>query len=593
MRIKQLAPNLANKIAAGEVVERPASIVKELIENAIDAQADSITIHLEKGGLHKILVADNGIGIEKEDLPLTIAPHATSKIYQIDDLYNIQTLGFRGEALASIHAISRLSIRTKTAESDNGWIFQNEKLSPSACHLGTEISIQDLFFNVPARLKFMRAPATELRHCLQVIHRTALAQPHIHFKIFSNGKLHLECPAATNDEEGLKRAKTLLGEEFAAAAQPIHIEHGNWRLYGLIAHPPFSRAQADMQFWDINQRFIRDKQLGAAARRAFRDQMYHDRHPGYILHLHLPASEVDVNVHPAKHEVRFHNRTLFDFIYQSLRNAISQPLSSSPNLPPLTSSANNPQKASHKPRQSLPLQPSQHAQQSYQTFIQNAIPQATNHISEQPKKMAHDGHLAPANEGNTPLGDAIAFVHGAFIISQTEDGLCFIDAHGAHERILYERLKNGLESKQMAAQRLLVPVPITLNRQEKAVIEEYSDHFKKLLFEIDMVGDQSAIIRQIPSLLMDANMAQLISDTLSDLAELEQSERGTQRINALLSSIACHRAVRANRQLSIHEMNDLLRQLERTQSATVCNHGRPIIHHVTLKTLDGWFMRGQ
>ncbi len=588
MPIKILPPALANQIAAGEVIERPASVVKELVENAIDAKADTIKIQLQKGGIGRICVIDNGIGLSQADLKLAVEAHATSKITQSSDLFNIQTLGFRGEALSSISAVSRLSITSKTKADEHGWIWRNEDIKPIACSEGTEVQLDDLFFNVPARKKFLRAESTEYRHCLNTIHRLVLANPHCAFVVEHNGKQVFRCEQSSDTTSQLARIRQVLGKDFCEAAVEIKFKQGDFSLHGFVAKPVFSRAQNDMQYWYVNQRMVKDKLLSGAVRRAYRDMMYHDRQPAYVLYFDLPASEVDVNVHPAKHEVRFRQTGAFDFIRQAVHHTISRPIKeqdeANKNNPPVVSRdlpVQSQQLVFQRPTgHSSPRSPAANSSR-----LESYIP-----FANEPEPRAQTVDLASMN---APLGEALAFVHGAFILSTTELGICVVDAHGAHERILYEKLKAAYQNNNLSAQTLLVPISLSLSSDERELLNSHNDHFTALKFIIEPASDNAAIIRQIPSLLLNMDIKQLVHDTLSDLLQESDSHRMRQNIEALLSTIACHSAVRANRMMNLNEMNALLRQLENVESGEVCNHGRPIIQHFPVAEMDAWFKRGK
>ena len=594
--ICQLPAETASQIAAGEVVERPASIVKELVENALDAGSHYVNIQLEQGGLKRIVVKDDGCGIAKDQLPLTTLAHATSKIRTLDDLDCITTFGFRGEALASIESVSRFSIQSRNEQAEHGWEWSEQLIKPTAMDKGTTVSVVDLFYNVPARRKFMRAQSTEFKHCLSVIHRMALAHPEVAFSVDHNGKSVFKCGVSQDSASLLKRIGQICGDEFSNALIEIDVKQESLHLTGFLAQSTFSRAQSDMLFWYVNRRSVKDGLLNAAARRAYQDQMYQSRHPAFILNLTLPANQVDVNVHPAKSEVRFRSHQVFQFIQQVINHVITRPIAQQTvtyrgddrpkisrsiggNHSELTTPHAQGQtvdSVSHSPNRSPSFA-------EYAGFIQDIKPRVIQEADNGVYPKAFD----------RVLGEAIAFIHGVYILSQTQLGLCIVDAHGAHERVLYEQLKQAHDTNRLSAQKLLVPVSLSLSVNEVQLLNQHHSHFEALQFDIDVVSDRSAIVRQIPSLLLDVDIAQLIKDTLADWQQEHGSVRVMRQIHDLLSSVACHGAVRANRAMNVHEMNALLRQLEKVESGSVCNHGRPIVQHFSLSAMDKWFKRGQ
>ncbi len=584
MKIKLLSNELSNQIAAGEVVERPASVIKELIENAIDANATEINIHLEKGGLKSIIVNDNGHGIDKEDLPRTVWSHATSKIASSSDLESIETLGFRGEALASINAVSHFSITSRTADAPHSWKFSDGDVQPSAGTVGTNVSIRELFYNLPARRKFMRSESTEFRQCLNTIHRLSLGWPHCGFSVSHNQRNVFKCAAGTDEESFKQRILQICGEEFKESMIAIDVTQGDLRLHGFLAKPVFSRPQGNMQYWFVNNRIVRDKLLSGAAKRAYRDQMYHDRFPAFICYLQLPPNAVDVNVHPEKSEVRFRDTNIFSFIQQAIHHVITRPIKDSAkgtplvkkNIPVLENPKLPMQKASYSSYQANSSNNPQ-SFQDYALFVKDSNPLEYTSVDTE-----------------HPLGEAVAYIHGVFIISMTQNGMCVVDAHGAHERILYQKLKKHLDATSLTAQQLLVPISLSLSANEFSVLQMHQSHFESLKFIIEPASNSAAIIRQIPSILINSDIKKTVLDALSDLSlESVHSERIQTNIDSFLSTIACHAAVRANRPMNITEMNLLLRQLENTESGEVCNHGRPIIRNFNMSEMNSWFKRGQ
>lgn len=613
-KIRQLDNRLANQIAAGEVVERPASVVKELLENAIDAHARVITIDIEEGGVKRIRITDNGVGIAEEDLTLALARHATSKIASIDDLEAVATLGFRGEALASIASVSKLSITSNTTDLPaNGRAAYCEgrdmqvSVSPQAHPLGTTLDIRDLFYNTPARRKFLRTQRTEYVRIEEVVKRTALAHPDVAFVLSHNGKVIHRLPAGSSDSDLQRRVIGVCGDAFAHQSVVIdRVAHG-LSLRGWVGLPTFSRAQADLQYFFVNGRVVKDKVITHAVRQAYRDVLYGGRHPAYALFLELDANRVDVNVHPTKHEVRFRDsRSVHGFVFSTLGRTLAEVRpgdhANDATVPALeTSSFEQVPMGLEVPRNlsvgaldypdaevssSGTSTISDSRAQTPQSLAQTAFSRGSRPLDAAPMAAA-SGEEVP------PLGFAVAHLHGAYVVAQNANGMVLVDAHAAHERITYERLKSARASHGLARQPLLVPISLHLSSTEMASFEEFSSAFDSLGLVIEIAGEDSVLIREIPVILARDNAEQLVRDVLADLAEVGHSDRLSARIDEILATMACHGAVRANRALSIGEMNALLRDMEITQNSGQCNHGRPTWVQLSHDELDKLFLRGR
>jgi DNA mismatch repair protein MutL len=625
-KIKLLSPRLANQIAAGEVVERPSSVIKELLENSLDAGATRLEIDVEEGGIKLMRVRDNGGGIDKDDLPLALSRHATSKIYELDDLEAVATLGFRGEALASISSVARLALISSTNEDSAGWQVVAEgrdmetQLSPAPHPRGTTVEVRDLFFNTPARRKFLRTDKTEYSHLEDVVKRLALSRFDVAFNLRHNGRAIYSWRAGDSQLEQERRVAQVCGPAFMENAVHIEMERSGLRLWGWVALPTFSRSQADLQHFYVNGRAIRDKLVSHAVRQAYQDVLYHGRHPAFVLYLEVDPATVDVNVHPTKHEVRFRdNRSVHDFIYSSLHHALAKVRPEdtlarrelgeggdvTPGVNPfaLTSA-----------RQVQGLAAGEFNGQESMGF--RAAPVSNSYVSHYQvspvtadavrEQMASYGDLhRPANpaagyampesgsEDIPPLGYAIAQLKGIYILAENAQGLIVVDMHAAHERVTYERMKESFACGGIQTQPLLVPESIAVSEKEADCADNFADIFKSLGFELQRAGPESLLIRQLPVILNRAKVEQLVRDVLSDLIEHGSSERIQHHINEILGTMACHGSVRANRKLTIPEMNALLRDMEATERSGQCNHGRPTWLLQSLDELDKLFMRGQ
>ena len=605
-KIQVLSPRLANQIAAGEVVERPASVVKELLENALDAGATQIDIEVEAGGLKLIKLRDNGCGVEKDELPLALSRHATSKIHTLDDLEAVATLGFRGEAMASIASVSRLTFTSNTGAGENSaeaWQALAEgrdmatQVMPAAHPKGSSIEVRDLFFNTPARRKFLRAEKTEFNHVQDVMKRQALSQFNVGFSLRHNGKVIHQLRPCTNQREQELRVAALCGKAFMENALFIEHEAFGYKLWGWIALPTFSRSQADLQHFFVNGRVIKDRLVAHAVKQAYRDVMYHGRHSAFVLYLELDAATVDVNVHPTKHEVRFRDgRSVHDFLFRAIHKSLAdvRPEDQLANTPFTEQAA-----ALTQVDQASPTQ--QHAMRlpQQQAVLVDADPSRPQTLPWQDTALTSEPQLVPAmaeiqtNEELPPLGYAIAQLHGIYILSQSANGLIVVDMHAAHERITYERMKKARDEEGIRSQPLLVPEAIAVSEKEADFAEEHAEVFQQLGFELERASSESLVVRQLPVILSRANVDQLIRDVLSDLITYGQSARIKAAMNEVLGTMACHGSVRANRQLTLLEMNALLRDMEATERSGQCNHGRPTWTQMDMADLDKLFLRGR
>jgi len=622
--IQLLPPRLANQIAAGEVVERPASVVKELVENALDAGAGRVDVEIEQGGVKLIRVRDNGSGIHESDLPLALSRHATSKILTLDDLEAVNTLGFRGEALASISSVSRLTLTSRTREQEAAARVEVEgrdmdaRISPAAHPVGTTVEVRDLFFNTPARRKFLRTEKTEFNHLEECIRRQALSRFDAGFSLNHNQRVLQSLRPAESETDKERRVGVLCGQKFIDNAVVIDAEATGLRLWGWVALPTFSRSQADLQYFFVNGRVIRDKLVAHAVRQAYRDVLYNNRHPAFVLYLEVDPATVDVNVHPTKHEVRFRDgRLVHDFIFRTLhraladvrpddhfRGALAQPSGPGPEstgsvLPEAQLQMQNPTAVAgagasgfSAPDNSPPPQAWKASDQLgfYQSLNGGGVgTAATPEPFPQPSAIT----LPASSEQEPPLGYAIAQLHGIYVLAQTRAGMIVVDMHAAHERITYERMKQALDKQDLKRQPLLVPLSLMVSEKEAALAESYGEELDHLGLQIERIGPETLAVRQIPALLRGADTEQLVRDVLSDLIEHGQSNRVEAVTFELLGTMACHGSVRANRQLTIPEMNSLLRDMEATERSGQCNHGRPTWTLVTLSELDKLFLRGR
>jgi DNA mismatch repair protein MutL len=600
--IQQLPDTLIDQIAAGEVIERPASVVKELVENALDAGARRIDIDLEEGGVRLIRVRDDGGGIAADELPLAIARHATSKIASLDDLEHVATLGFRGEALPSIASVSRFALHSRRGDADHGARLQIDggrigEVVPQSHPLGTTVEVRELFFNVPARRKFLRAERTELGHIEEWLRMLALSRPDIALRVQHNGRAIRQYRPLRDDDDGLARVTEALGEEFTSNC--LHLDHSaaGLRLHGWIGLPTASRSSADAQYFFVNGRGVRDRLVAHAVRQAYADVLFHGRHPAFVLFLELEPRRVDVNVHPAKREVRFRDgRLVHDFVFRTLHDALAEVragvVAQTPIMQVGTGHANAPwssarQSEMHQSRLGLavgePLA-AYAALYGTPTDTQPSMPE----MGSSPSISGDDG------EGQAPpLGYALAQLHGIFILAENQHGLVLVDMHAAHERITYERLKIAQDGIGIRAQPLLVPQVLAVGEREADLAEQHSDALAAHGFEVQRSGPQSLTLRALPALLNDSDPRALLMDVLADLREHGSSRRVEESRNELLATMACHGSVRANRRLGIAEMNALLREMETTERSAQCNHGRPTWVQLSRAELDRLFLRGR
>jgi len=593
--IRILPDLLINQIAAGEVVERPAAALKELIENSLDAGAGEIAVNLAGGGTRLIRVSDNGTGIARDELPLALARHATSKIASLDDLEQIRSLGFRGEALASIAAVSAFTLSSRTQDSRHGWsvTVENGRLSepqPAAQEPGTSVEAHELFFNTPARRKFLKSEATEFAHCDEVFRRIALARPDISFKLQHNGRAQRHLPA----QDQTTRIAAILGNEFSGNAATVSENASGIALTGLTALPTSVRSGREAQYFFVNGRFVRDKILAHALRQAYQDVLHHDHHPSYVLFLDIDPARVDVNVHPAKSEVRFRDsQAVHQFVFHALRRALAGTAGSgptangmaqtvaAPTLPPLPEA--NPRGGFVPVQHRMPLGVAQ-PNTAYESLF-GAMPATQSGVAA-PIQGTPETDLPP-------LGFAMAQLAGIYVLAQNQHGLVIVDMHAAHERIVYEKLKTQLDSDRIAMQPLLIPVVFYAEKIDVATASEHAGTLASLGFDVAALSPTSLAVRGIPVALQHADAAALARDVLAEIREFGATRILLERRNEMLSTMACHAAVRANRVLSTAEMNALLREMEATERSGQCNHGRPTWHQISIAELDRLFMRGR
>ncbi len=581
-RITQLDKRLSNQIAAGEVVERPASVVKELVENALDAGASRIDIDIEAGGQKLIRIRDDGTGIHKDDLNLVLARHATSKIFTQADLIAIETLGFRGEALASVASISRLKLTTNTEQdAAAGWCVQATgaemavEITPAPHARGTSVEVRDLFFNTPARRKFLRTERTEYLKVDEVIRKISLSHPLVSFVLSHNGKTMKQYIA---DDESHRMAG-VFGHTFLDNAIYFSDERAGMALRGWIGLPTYSRSQADQQFFFVNGRIIKDKIVTHAVKQGYADVLFHGRNPVFCLFFTVDPRRVDVNVHPAKHEVRFRDsRDVHDFIYRTIHRVLADV---------------RPEETAHTqmPYEQLspsPIQAPMAFGGRHQGIRDPQLSVYRELFSKDPEPMA-----AVDDATMPPLGYAVAQLHGIYILAENSNGLILVDMHAAHERITYEHMKSACDSDGIKSQPLLVPISVAVSEKEADLIEEHGNELLALGIEIERASEESLIVRAIPTLLIKSDVEQLVRDVLSDFSEYGESQRIEQHRDEILSTMACHGSVRANRKLTLPEMNALLRDMEETERSGQCNHGRPTWCEMSLSELDSLFLRGR
>ena len=590
MAIRILPSQLIDQIAAGEVVERPASVVKELVENSLDAGARSIAVDVENGGASLVRVTDDGCGIARDELPLALSRHATSKIATLDDLESLASMGFRGEALPSIASVSRLTLTSRVAGDEHAWQIgcnggEVGAPRPAARGQGTTIEVRDLFFNTPARRKFQRSEKTELGHVDAVLRNLALARFDVEFRLTSNGRTVFALPAAVGREGEERRLAAVCGEDFMQHARYLERAIEGVRLRGWLAAPAFSRSQADMQFTYVNDRFVRDKLLRHAVRLGYQDVLFQARQPAYVLHVALDPRRVDVNAHPAKLEIRFRDSQLVhDFVFRTVEAALASTLDGAVDVaaaaPVRGADIGAPLAAYASPRQ----EPFELAPASVSDYLP-----LYDRLHAKPAAPPSSAAAAAV----PPLGFALAQLAGVYVLAHNAAGLIIVDMHAAHERITYERLKAAMATQRLQTQPLLVPIGLEVSAQEADLVEQYSEELAQVGLEVARRGPQQVVVRAVPLLLEGSDVEPLVRDVLSDLADGQGTRRIEALTNELLATMACHAAVRASRRLTIEEMNALLREMERTERSEACNHGRPTWTLVTLEDLDRLFLRGQ
>jgi len=623
--ITPLPDLLVSQIAAGEVIERPASVLKEILENAIDAGAQSVEIRLEGGGIRRIAVSDDGYGIPQDELGLALTRHATSKIHSLDELESVSSMGFRGEALASIASVARLTLISRTALDDHAWQLTPGSPAPEAAAgpVGTTVDIRQIFHDIPARRKFLRAEATEYGHCVDALERIALAHPHVAFRLFHNDKPQKHWRAGPIRQ----RILDVLGREFCEQSLDVELEAGLIALRGMVIRPAFARPRADRQYLYVNGRYVRDRVVAHAIRQAYADVLHGDRQPAYVLFLSVDPATVDVNVHPAKHEIRFRESgAVHRFVAQAIGQALAHAAGAShpSQLPqtdedrvaaegmPFGGEPSGGQAAAPQPLGGTLAAAGREAPPAAGGYA-FAPRQTAFRLNDYPKSQGEDWRTlyqplqppaartteAPPlpDEARTdnefPLGMALGQLHGVYILAQNRDGLILVDMHAAHERVVYEQLKTAMDARELPRQELLVPVVFSATEKELGLIEEHEDSLAELGLTLRPSGPTAIMVRAVPALLANGDVESLARGVLRDLAQVGSSALLTEQRNTLLSTMACHGSVRANRRLTLDEMNGLLRQMERTERADQCNHGRPTWIHWKLGELDRLFLRGQ
>lgn len=614
MRIYSLPTQLVNQIAAGEVVERPSSVVKELVENCFDAGASQVSIEIEQGGARLIKIRDNGCGIVKEDLPLALSRHATSKIASLKDLEQVVSMGFRGEALPSISSVSRLTLISRISDADCAWRVnadgteQDFNPQPDPHPQGTTIDVRDLFYNTPARRKFLKTEKTEFAHIETLIKRMALSRFDIGFILSHNQKEIFNLKPAVTEREQEQRIAGICGSAFIENSIKIDFAASGLQLTGWVGLPTFSRSQQDMQFFYVNGRLVRDKLVSHAVKQAYQDVLFHGRHPVFVLYLTLDPALVDVNAHPAKLEVRFREgRLVHDFLFSALHRSLAD-LRPGHRVIEQSESESSPQRQSvldAKPNNVAWLNDSvtQQSKPSFdnKTAYSSRSPQQASlplHVEEAIQAYASlypkpEPVAQPAQPEARPLGYAIAHLHNIYILSETPSGIILVDAHAAHERVTYERLKQQYQNGAVPSQPLLLPIKIKVSAAEADLAEQEHEFFNTLGFEINRSGPETIVLRSIPVLLGNTDMETLVRDVLADMTEHGMSQRIQEKSNEILATVACHGAVRAHRRLTIDEMNALLRDMEQTERIGQCNHGRPTWIELSTNDLDKFFLRGQ
>jgi len=586
MRIHLLEPLITNQIAAGEVIERPASVVKELVENSIDAGATQITVEIELGGNELIRVIDNGNGIHADDLSLALDRHTTSKIRQFDDLMSIASLGFRGEALASIASVSRLDLISKRVKAENAWRIRTEGTEiydkkPAAHPQGTTVEVRQIFFNTPGRRKFLKSEKTEFQHIQEIVKRLALSHFDIGFKLTHQGKTTFDLKPAHDQLDQERRIAILLGDECVQNLIYMEYESAGMLLKGWIGLPIFSRSQPDMQYLYINGRFVKDKLVSHAIKQAYQDVLYHGRYPVYLLSFDLNSQNVDVNVHPAKAEVRFRqSQIVHQFFVHAIQEALAKIRPQDVQI----------QKTKIDSTFEIPKEEISPVHANFN--VQEKLD--LSDFDEEAPQFVEKSKVTETEEcKNYPLGYALGQIQNIYILAQNKNGLVIVDMHAAHERILYEKLKKAYSQQRLVKQNLLVPIVVKLLTHEMQTFENYQTLFKDLSFDVQALGEKEIVARAIPALLKEKNIEQLVHDVLADLSHHYASSRIDEQLNAILTSVACHSAMRAHDVLTLPEMNALLRDIERMPRSQQCGHGRPTWGELSIKDLDKLFLRGR
>jgi len=595
MPIRELSPHLINQIAAGEVIERPASVVKELLENSLDAGARTIWLDVEQGGVKRIKIRDDGTGIPKDELKLALSRHATSKINSLDDLEQVRSLGFRGEALPSIASVSRLQLTSTADQNGSGWRYEINAgeagdVQPHPHPHGTTIDVADLFYNIPARRKFLRTERTEYSHIEQLVRRLALSHFDTAFELRHNQRQSMRLPAAESAEAMTQRVAEVCGKAFIEQSIFFDESNAGLRLWGWIAQPGFSRSQADMQYFYVNGRAVRDKLVIHAVRQAYQDVLYHGRQPAYVLNLELDPRLVDVNAHPAKTEVRFREtRLVHDYVFRTLQRVIAELRPGEQTAPSEFSDKLKLDQLFEQKNVNLPIP-------GYPTaFEQRSSVSVKEQLAGYAAMAEAAAGLSPAAEAGLlpPLGFALAQLHGIYILAQNAAGMVLVDMHAAHERITYERLKTGYDAADLKVQPLLVPLQLNVSVREAERVEQEQTLLAELGLQLDRSGPEKITLRALPAILKNDNAETLVRDVMADLVTHGESTKIEEARNEILSTMACHGSVRANRSLTIPEMNTLLRDMERTERSGQCNHGRPTWLQFSIEQLDKLFLRGR
>jgi len=593
--IRMLPDLLINQIAAGEVIERPASALKELMENSLDAGATEIAVQLEGGGIKLLRVRDNGGGIAHGELPFALLRHATSKISSLEDLQRVGSMGFRGEALASMASVAQVTLTSRNAEAAHAWQIQavdgaQSGLTPAAHAHGTSVELRELYFNTPARRKFLKTEGTEFAYCEEAFKRIALSRPDVAFSLQHNTRMVWQLPAVT-EQATLKRVAALLGDEFAQSAVTVDRQAANLNLYGMASLPAYSKATRDVQYFFVNGRFVRDKMLAHAVRQAYQDILHGQRHPAFVLFLDLPPEQVDVNVHPAKSEVRFReSQAIHQFVFHTLQQALGAPMDGTETKETSESNSSFRRNDSTPRFQQLPMGIAQ--RESAYRLWEAQTQQVKGEAGPTLDVTLHPSPFTP-HESEAPLGYALAQLSGIYILAQNEHGLIVVDMHAAHERIVYEKLKTAFDEQRISTQPLLIPVSFAASALDVATAEEEQEALAQLGFNLAPLSPTTLAVRAMPAMLKQSHAEAAARDVLHELREYGATRALTERRNELLATLACHAAVRANQQLTIPEMNGILREMERTERSNQCNHGRPTWFQISLADLDAMFMRGK